>query len=654
VIAELAVAAALNPPHWTLAQARGFLVSHQLHLLDRAQPDTPAFDVHITSGAARSLVVYRNAFRFNGRAQDLLRGVSIRVRFTLWTGGRITSIHGPPPNRSQPLFPIRATFYYGWFPEAWDQEHLDPFTIFHPSLGFYDASSPAVLREQIAAMRYARISAAITSWWGPGSKTDARLPLALALARQTPFRWAVYYEPEGYGDPTAAQIHADLVNLRARYFEQPAYLRVGGRPVVFAYGDGGDNCSVAQRWHEADAGIGAYVVLSAFGGREHLSYEPLASASVDGVHVAAGDVDGDGKPELIAASGSVVRVFRRDGTDVAQFTVPETSVAAGDLDGDGRAEIVTGSETGGKVRAFDIAQGKAVERATFDTGLAGTRVAVGNGQIVVGATSGAPVVKVYSAAGAQLSSFVAASGTPISVAAGDGRIVTAARGEVRIFDAVGAESYPPFFPYGDYRGDLSVAIGDTNDDGNPEIVTDGDGVPVRIFSLLGQSATQFAQFAAFDPTFDGVASVATADTNGNGSAEVVAGAPRGHGGEVRLLYGFRDCADQPDGWHVYNPAQPEVYLPPYEFGISPGFARALVRPGDPSLPRDLSRWDADVADMNSSTLPWHLVETFNEWGEGTSVESAQEWATPSGYGAYLDALHAAPASRSSHARAAPR
>jgi hypothetical protein len=36
---------------------------------------------------------------------------------------------------------------------------------------------------------------------------------------------------------------------------------------------------------------------------------------------------------------------------------------------------------------------------------------------------------------------------------------------------------------------------------------------------------------------------------------------------------------------------------------------------------------------------FQLVTTFNEWGEGTSVESAKEWETSSGYGAYLDALH---------------
>jgi len=33
------------------------------------------------------------------------------------------------------------------------------------------------------------------------------------------------------------------------------------------------------------------------------------------------------------------------------------------------------------------------------------------------------------------------------------------------------------------------------------------------------------------------------------------------------------------------------------------------------------------------------VTTFNEWGEGTSVESAQEWSSASGYGSYLDVLH---------------
>ncbi len=71
--------------------------------------------------------------------------------------------------------------------------------------------------------------------------------------------------------------------------------------------------------------------------------------------------------------------------------------------------------------------------------------------------------------------------------------------------------------------------------------------------------------------------------------------------------------------------------------ISPGFDERS-EPA-PRLSRDPARWRDDVAAMVSSGARWQLVLTFNEWPEGTSVESAQEWATPSGYGAYLDVLH---------------
>ena len=43
--------------------------------------------------------------------------------------------------------------------------------------------------------------------------------------------------------------------------------------------------------------------------------------------------------------------------------------------------------------------------------------------------------------------------------------------------------------------------------------------------------------------------------------------------------------------------------------------------------------------MVASGKQWQLVTTFNEWGEGTAVEGATEWESPSGFGAYLDALH---------------
>jgi len=55
--------------------------------------------------------------------------------------------------------------------------------------------------------------------------------------------------------------------------------------------------------------------------------------------------------------------------------------------------------------------------------------------------------------------------------------------------------------------------------------------------------------------------------------------------------------------------------------------------------RDMPRWQQNIQSMIASQSPWQLITTFNEWGEGTSVESSSAWATASGWGAYLDALH---------------
>ena len=59
------------------------------------------------------------------------------------------------------------------------------------------------------------------------------------------------------------------------------------------------------------------------------------------------------------------------------------------------------------------------------------------------------------------------------------------------------------------------------------------------------------------------------------------------------------------------------------------------------LARDPQRWASDVAAWAKTAVKWQLMTTFNEWGEGTSVEPATEWPSASGYGYYLDVLHAA-------------
>ena len=87
-------------------------------------------------------------------------------------------------------------------------------------------------------------------------------------------------------------------------------------------------------------------------GKELASFLALDAGFRGGVRVAAGDLDGDGRAEIVAGSGpttsssSTVRIFDGKGALLRSFSAfgdlftAGLYVAAGDLDGDGRAEIV--------------------------------------------------------------------------------------------------------------------------------------------------------------------------------------------------------------------------------------------------------------------------------------------------------------------------
>jgi hypothetical protein len=105
---------------------------------------------------------------------------------------------------------------------------------------------------------------------------------------------------------------------------------------------------------------------------------------------------------------------------------------------------------------------------------------------------------------------------------------------------------------------------------------------------------------------------------------------------LKLFSGSRDCPNQPDGWHQYS-SSPETSHPPHSFTVSPGFWK-WDQPA-PKSSRDLGRFRQNVRHMVASGARFQLLISFNEWGEGTAAESAQEWPSPSGYGDYLDALH---------------
>ncbi len=177
------------------------------------------------------------------------------------------------PADVQPTFPIRAAFYYPWFPEAWNQSGISPFTRYTPTRGYYDGRSASVISAQIDDLLYAGMDAGIASWWGQGSKEDARIPLLLSSAAGTPFRWSIYYEPESLGDPSSAQIANDLAHIATIFGTDPSYLRIDGKPVVFVYADAADGCDMAARWGAGNT-VGAYVVLKVFPGYAQCANQP--------------------------------------------------------------------------------------------------------------------------------------------------------------------------------------------------------------------------------------------------------------------------------------------------------------------------------------------------------------------------------------------
>ena len=215
----------------------------------------------------------------------------------------------PLPNY-QPTAPIRAAFFYPWFPEAWMQLGIYPYTNYHPSLGFYSSSDDTIIDQQIALAAQTHLDAFISSWWGIGHHTDTAFQHILARSERAGspnpnLRWAIYYEMESMTDPPSTQIVSELQYLAGKIFNQPAYLRVNGKPVVFVYSDSADNCNMADRWVGAKKAFGGniYLVLKVFPGFASCTSQPDSWHQYD----PAVDYDQQGTISAVASPGFWLR-----------------------------------------------------------------------------------------------------------------------------------------------------------------------------------------------------------------------------------------------------------------------------------------------------------------------------------------------------------
>ena len=154
----------------------------------------------------------------------------------LWSGG--AGLAGAAPLVGAWYYP-----WYGTFPggHSWTQtlrENLVPPQ--PPALGYYNSRASATIEGQIDESHRGNISFWATSWWGPGSAEDTTIRNnILTDPRAAELKYAVMYESTGrlgtFANPNYTNLVPDFQYLAQNYFNNPNYLRINGRPVVYIY-----------------------------------------------------------------------------------------------------------------------------------------------------------------------------------------------------------------------------------------------------------------------------------------------------------------------------------------------------------------------------------------------------------------------------------
>jgi YD repeat-containing protein len=299
----------------------------------------------------------------------------------------------------------------------------------------------------------------------------------------------------------------------------------------------------------SDAGAAPLVkVFDARTGQEKFQFLAYDPSFTGGVRVAAADLNGDGLPDIITAPGPgmapEVKVFDgKTGVQLAgsrgDFLAYDASfqggvfVAAGDVNGDGVPDIVAGPGAGGgsEVRAFSGQTGALLNAfAAFGPGYqAGVTVAadywpgVAHAYVVAGTGPGAV---------AEIRTFDGKTGAQVPGPAGD---------------------LQPFGP--DFRGGVSVATGDLNGDRTPDVIAGaGWGHAPEVKAFSGATGAVLQDFLTGDPTIRTGVRVASTYVAGDTHEDIVTAGGPGSAPQVNVYSGATgQLLPAPEGGFLAEP-----------------------------------------------------------------------------------------------------
>jgi hypothetical protein len=275
----------------------------------------------------------------------------------------------------------------------------------------------------------------------------------------------------------------------------------------------------------ADAGGGPHVKVFDENNNQIFSFFAYDPAFAGGVHVGVADVNGDGTVDIITGAGRGggphVKVF--SGTNLAllaSFFAYDPAfqggvfVAGGDINGDGKAEIVTGPGTGGgpHVKVFDV----------FDPA---------HGQVQPANT---PLASFF-AYDLSVTGGISVAAGDLDGDNRDEVITAPFRGatHVKAFNAGTGATVQSFFAFDpSFVGGANLSTGDIDLDGRDDVLTGaglGGGGETKVFS--GVNHNELSSLSFFDsvfPSFTGGVRVAPLSiSDGTSNTVTLVGTPSG-------------------------------------------------------------------------------------------------------------------------------